>query len=714
MTSTQRQTPTASLKTLSGLTIHPDSVLGHGGEGEIWSIESRPDIVLKWYFPEKLAADPTLEDRIRLMVAQPPSGWKEKSSGLTMLTWPTDVVIDGKNFAGFLMPMVDLDRSLPLHRITNPTDARPSATGKTSWARGFTWRYLCMSALNLAIAVEVLHPQVVVGDFNESNVLVWSDARITLVDCDSMQITDPASKRRYLCRVGKPQFMPPELVGKDLGQVVRSPTSDLFALAVNVYQLVLEGEHPFMGVWHGMGDKPAAPSLARDGLWVWKGDNRLTPRPSAVGMDILPKDIAELFRRCFEDGARNPRLRPGAAEWRDHLLSLTRCIKTCSKNHAHEYFNGLRSCPWCNRDSKKMGRTARLIGSRSRHPTPGGTVTATGVPAMIHPTISKRLVTGQNTRLVNAPVPTLPATTAPAHPIGPGAIYPVVRHHRGLRRLLVFIVLCGLVLVILKWKHAPPFEPSPLPVVAMSSPATALVSYPSGNGYWIVSGSGASYGFGSAPSFHQVTIPSGTSVAGAASTPDGKGLWIVDGDGDVFAVGDARDYGSLASDEIFDEAVGIAPSSTGSGYWILGIDGNVFPFGDAAPHGSAKGLLGWSRAAGIASDPATGGYWITSSLGAVFSFDAPFKGAANTLHLNSPIVGIAAASSGEGYRLAATDGGVFSYGASFLGSLSSDTNDSPALSISSSGESGYWLMQKNGTITAFGAPQLGSGEYQGP
>jgi DNA-binding helix-hairpin-helix protein with protein kinase domain len=63
-----------------------------------------------------------------------------------------------------------------------------------------------------------------------------------------MQITDPVSQEWFLCRVGRPEFIPPELVHKDWEKTVRHPSSDLFALAVHLYALLMEGEHPFRGV----------------------------------------------------------------------------------------------------------------------------------------------------------------------------------------------------------------------------------------------------------------------------------------------------------------------------------------------------------------------------------------------------------------------------------------------------------------------------------
>jgi DNA-binding helix-hairpin-helix protein with protein kinase domain len=198
------------------------------------------------------------------------------------LAWPSEVVLADGRFAGLLMPAVDTRQTVELHRITNPTDRR-TATGAAAWTKEFDWRYLVRTAANLAHATHVLHAAgVVIGDFNESNIRTWREARVTLLDCDSMQIRDPASGEWFFCRVGRPEFTPPELVRADWASTVRHPSSDLFALAIHLYQLLLEGEHPFRGVWRGDGEKPAVSVLAGRGIWAHQNGGPLVPRPAAI------------------------------------------------------------------------------------------------------------------------------------------------------------------------------------------------------------------------------------------------------------------------------------------------------------------------------------------------------------------------------------------------------------------------------------------------
>src|SRR5262249_2006758 len=204
-------------------------------------------------------SDRALARRLRVMADGRPAEWREAGSGHMNLAWPSEVVLADGRFAGFLMPTVDTRQTVELHRITNPTDRR-TATGAAAWTQGFDWRYLVRTAANLAHTTHVLHAAGgVVGDFNEANTRPSREprreARVTLLDCGSMQIRDPVSGEWFFCRVGRPEFTPPELVRADWASTVRHPSSDLFALAIHLYQLLLEGEHPFRGVWRGDGEK---------------------------------------------------------------------------------------------------------------------------------------------------------------------------------------------------------------------------------------------------------------------------------------------------------------------------------------------------------------------------------------------------------------------------------------------------------------------------
>jgi hypothetical protein len=303
---------------------------------------------------------------------------------------------------------VEMSETVELHRLTNAGD-RHRAKGNTAWVQNFSWKYLIHAAANLAQATQMLHEAgVVIGDFNERNSRVTRDARITLLDCDSMQITDPATRGHFFCRVGRPEFTPPELMHADWSKTVRHPSSDLFALAIHIYQFLLEGEHPFRGVWNGPGDKPSVGELASQGVWAQQSGGMLQPRPSAIRASLLPRSILDMFRAAFEDGAVNPGARPTARAWHHALTDLETSLRQCSSDASHFYPGTLPTCPWCQHTA---ARTASLQ-MRQLPLTPMPVTTQSALAPAPQPTITYPPVVIPAQR--QAPV--VPVTTYPQVP----------------------------------------------------------------------------------------------------------------------------------------------------------------------------------------------------------------------------------------------------------------------------------------------------------
>ena len=171
----------------------------------------------------------------------------------------------------------------------------------------------CTARRNLAAAVGALHLRgYVIGDVNESNTLVTESALVTLVDTDSFQVRDPQTGLVYRCPVGTPQFTPPELQNKTFAHVDRMPEHDAFGLAVLIFQLLMEGAHPYAGRYTGSGDPP--PFEVRISLGHFPHGTRprgpYRPMPAALPLGVLHPSLQELFERCFVDGHRDPQVRP--------------------------------------------------------------------------------------------------------------------------------------------------------------------------------------------------------------------------------------------------------------------------------------------------------------------------------------------------------------------------------------------------------------------
>ena len=85
------------------------------------------------------------------------------------------------------------------------------------------------------------------------------------------------------------------------------------------------------------------------------------------------------------------------------------------------------------------------------------------------------------------------------------------------------------------------FEGSCPGIGGCSGAAVAVVPDATGNGYWVVTSTGAVYTFGDAVNDGQPGTAE-RELTSAAATPNGGGYWILDGAGQVFPFGDAAHW----------------------------------------------------------------------------------------------------------------------------------------------------------------------------
>ncbi len=330
--------------TSSKASVSLDARLGGGGEGEVWSVKERLDVA-KLYHAANL--NPDLERKILAMIENPPVD-KMRVKGHISIAWPTDALYKQGKFAGFMMPRIE--NSPTIFTMYNPPRRQKECPG-------FSWEYLMRTALNLAIAVDAVHAKgYVIGDLNESNVLVNHRALVSLIDTDSFQVRDRGGNI-FGCRVGKEDFLPPELQGKDLEKVERLPEHDFYGLAVLIFRLLMEGVHPFTGVLTKETELMESTQFycQKQGAFPYDKKNKIVVPPiMAPRFDTLPSTIQEKMLACFVSGHTNPEKRPSAEEWVSILEESEKKLVTCSVNPGHSYSNHLSNCPWCTREINKQ------------------------------------------------------------------------------------------------------------------------------------------------------------------------------------------------------------------------------------------------------------------------------------------------------------------------------------------------------------------------
>ena len=288
-------------------------------------------------------------DKLRVMVANPPDD-PTVSQGHVSIAWPQDLLVDvGGRIAGYVMPMVTGMR--PLADFYHPKTRRMECPL-------FHYYYLAVTARNLATAVRALHRRgYVLGDVNESNILAAETAMVTLVDTDSFQVREPQSGKVHRCIVGSEFYTPPEMQGVDFASVERGEEQDLFGLGVLLFQLLMEGTHPFQIRFTGAGEPPQLVQLIRDGRFPHDtGSAMWQPPPLAPPFGMLDFRLRRLFTRCFVNGHRDPQARPTADEWRVALMESSAALVHCQVNPNHRHWPHAEPCPWCQRAAKLGGR----------------------------------------------------------------------------------------------------------------------------------------------------------------------------------------------------------------------------------------------------------------------------------------------------------------------------------------------------------------------
>lgn len=399
--------------------------VGSGGEANVYSVPGCPDLVAKVYHR------PTAERQAKLeaMVASPPSD--DGTLNHRSIAWPVDLLSaehSGK-IIGYVMPR--LRGMHPILELYNPKS-------RIGICPGFDYLYLVRTGRNVAAAVRSLHAKGhVVGDINESNILVSDRALSTFVDADSFQIRGPKG-RVFRCPVGKAEFTPPELQGVAFSQVDRLPSHDAFGLAVIVFQLLMEGHHPFAGKYTGQGEDPyplPADAIAARAFPYGRRGGRHEPPPFAPPYSMLPSDVQSLIERCFEAAA--PDTRPPAAEWLAVLDAFEQSLVECRKTKAHKYDRRLATCPWCER-AARLGRDSFVPQPSPQKPLPKAPPVRRTIPAQARPPATR----------------TTPP--APARPRPPQGVAPFSR-----AVLVGAIFIVALFLVKIAWEAAVQRSASP-------------------------------------------------------------------------------------------------------------------------------------------------------------------------------------------------------------------------------------------------------------
>lgn len=319
--------------------VNLDTTAGkRGGEGTVYAILGDKDRVAKVYHNPARVKVPKLEAMLHNPPADPTA-----SSGHCSIAWPEDLLVDSRGqVIGFLMPSV---QGVPIFCTFHPKQ-------RIQKLPHLTYQGLLRIGRNAASAASAIHARGhCICDINQSNALVTPRGLVSIIDCDSFQIAESQSRRTYVCEVGVPEYTPPEHQGKRYADFASDETHDRFGLAVLIWQLLMEGNHPFAGQCLRVGKPETMAERIATGRWVYDPGTRGTyrPRPASPDLNLLSPELRQLFQQCFIGGHQQPRARPDAQTWKKALERAERDLIVCVRNTSHYYGRHLKICPWCER-----------------------------------------------------------------------------------------------------------------------------------------------------------------------------------------------------------------------------------------------------------------------------------------------------------------------------------------------------------------------------
>lgn len=329
--------------------------LGGGGEGDVFEIEGMATQVAKVF--RKIGSDTArkeMQTKIATMIGLSLPCEQDRH---VIIAWPKTMLFDKNGlFAGYAMARIT--NKVPLFCAYLPTE-RDKVFDK--WDLGVAIRL----AYNFSSTVACLHKRgVVIGDMNSDNFLVDKNGFITFIDTDSYHIVS-ANGHVFDTKVGVEDMLPPEMQGKDLSLETSkfSVATDLFGLAIHVFQILMNGCHPFgvpQNVHNSSSSRnPVIKNIATGYCPYIKGATGVI-NIDAPDFDYLPNYIKELFKRTFAYSASSSiraetiAKRPTAMEWENSLRKfLHEEMIECRKGHKYPaYFTG--GCPWCAIEKRQM------------------------------------------------------------------------------------------------------------------------------------------------------------------------------------------------------------------------------------------------------------------------------------------------------------------------------------------------------------------------
>lgn len=309
-----------------------DKPIHSGGEGAIHEvIGTGTNLVAKIYHTPQKAQ--SFYQKILFMVNNPPFGQAPKEIRDAII-WPTDLLFENNVFVGYVMPKVDT--GIKLFELTlprSPQQKHGSQWHKFDFSSPDALLVRMKICYNLARAIEVLHQSgnYVLVDLKPENVLIKPNGHFSIIDLDSIQITQ---QKQLLFRATAftPEYAPPEFHNGQLSfsKDIITAKFDHFSFAVIMYQMIFS-IHPFQASHSNF---TTLDENIKHGLFVHGSKKKqLLVIPTVhKRFASIPKDLQQLFLRALDHGTINPSFRPTPNEWAKEFLNEINSFALGKKN----------------------------------------------------------------------------------------------------------------------------------------------------------------------------------------------------------------------------------------------------------------------------------------------------------------------------------------------------------------------------------------------
>lgn len=298
--------------------------IASGGEGEVFRVinpAGRIGQCAKIYYTHQRTIE--RERKIKYISQNAPS---QKSGDTFLLCFPTEPLYDvNGNFVGFLMPEAFEGGIQLYHLVTTRIDRKLPANWHNKYDRGTQKGIenrlkLCV---NIAIAVHSIHQNrnLVLVDFKPQNVLITDNAKVAIIDLDSVQLSSQ-NQVLFAAKVATPEYTPKESERLNPQVDYIPETWDRFSMAIVFYELLF-GLHPFVATSKGQYAEVStiAEKISKN-LFV-HGSKKIylsTIPPPHKNFDRLPSSLKSLFIAAFEEGTQIPTKRPSPEIWGKQIV----------------------------------------------------------------------------------------------------------------------------------------------------------------------------------------------------------------------------------------------------------------------------------------------------------------------------------------------------------------------------------------------------------